>query len=104
MKRFMAAAFSLILGIGAWTACAGHPESHMTIGVIKEIQHGGDTLVIDHKSFPGFMEGMTMPFGLADPKLSQGLKVGDRVRFTITRQGDAWPITAIEKIGKRPAP
>ncbi len=100
MNRIAAAALSMILAAGMGISCAGKPESHSTTGVIQEIQNGGKTLVIDHKDFPGFMEGMTMPFDLAAPVLSKGLKAGDRVRFTITRQGDAWPITAIEKIGK----
>ncbi len=100
MNRKAAVVLSSVLALGMGISCAGKPESHSTTGVIEEIQNGGKTLVIDHKDFPGFMEGMTMPFDLATPDLSKGLRAGDRVRFTITRQGDAWPITAIEKIPK----
>ena len=100
MNRTAAVALSLAFAVGMGISCAGKPESHSTTGVIQEVQNGGKTLVIDHKDFPGFMEGMTMPFDLANPDLSKGFKAGDHVRFTITQQGDAWPITAIEKIRK----
>jgi ribosomal 50S subunit-recycling heat shock protein len=44
------------------------------------------------------MNAMTMPFEVADLKLSKGIKVGDHIRFTITQKGDFWPITAIKRL------
>lgn len=103
MYRLLAPAS--IAGMLMAAACSSQPgsqaaplaaESHSTTGVIVQVQQDGKVLVINHKDFPGFMEAMTMPFDV-DPKLSQGLKAGDRVKFTITKTGDSWPITAISK-------
>jgi len=83
-----------------WTSAGCRPkaQSHETRGVVREIRSEGRTLVIEHEEFPGFMEAMTMPFDVADPKLSAGLATGDRVQFTITREADAWPVTKLSKL------
>ena len=67
-------------------------------GVIREIQSDGKVLVIEHQAFPGWMEGMTMPFELKDPKLGAGLKKGDKVEFTLSADESGYPLTAIKKI------
>ena len=74
------------------------PEVHTTTGVIREIQSQGRILVIEHKAFPGWMEGMTMPFELKDAKLAEGLKTRDAVEFTVSVEENGAPITAIKKM------
>lgn len=42
------------------------------------------------------MPAMTMVFTAADPKLLDGLKQGDKVRFTADKKGGTFIVTAIE--------
>jgi Cu/Ag efflux protein CusF len=55
-------------------------------------------IVVDHEEIKGFMEAMTMGYGVEPPSLLEGLKQGDKVRFTIDV-----PKKAIVKIEKGPA-
>ena len=40
-------------------------------------------LVVEHGEIKGFMEPMTMGYQVDPPTLLEGLKSGDKVRFTI---------------------
>ncbi|MCP4875682.1 MAG: copper-binding protein [Gammaproteobacteria bacterium] len=91
----------LIFGIFLSLALCGSAsaESHTTTGVIEHVENNGITLVIKHEDFPDFMGAMTMPFDLLDSALSDGLKTGDRVKFTIQKTDSGYPIVKISKIG-----
>lgn len=54
-------------------------------------------IVVDHDEIKGFMEAMTMGYRVEPPTLLEGLKAGDKVRFTIDV-----PKKAIVKIEKGP--
>jgi Cu/Ag efflux protein CusF len=95
MRAVLFLALAAFVGLGCAPA---KPEQHSTTGVIDEIKAGGQAATITHEAFPGFMEGMTMTFQSADPALFKGLKAKDKVRFTITKAGDDWKITAVQKI------
>ena len=53
-------------------------------------------VVVDHQEIKGFMEAMTMGYRVDPPSLLEGLKFGDKVRFTIDVAKKA--IIKIEKI------
>jgi Cu(I)/Ag(I) efflux system protein CusF len=53
-------------------------------------------IVVDHEEIKGFMEAMTMGYRIDPPALLEGLKPGDKIRFTIDIQRRT--ITAIEKV------
>lgn len=108
MKLISSLALAGILALGL-SACkkpegpqaqvsAVAPAVHSSTGVIKGIRENGKIFVIEHKEFPGFMEAMTMGFELKDPAMGQGLKVGDKIEFSIEAQGDAFPVTHIKKL------
>jgi Cu/Ag efflux protein CusF len=44
---------------------------------------GASQIVVDHEEIPGFMEAMTMGYRVDAPALLDGLKPGDRIRFSI---------------------
>jgi Cu/Ag efflux protein CusF len=53
-------------------------------------------IVIEHGEIKGFMDAMTMGYRVEPPSLLEGLKFGDRVRFTIDVPKKA--IVKMEKI------
>ena len=52
-------------------------------GVIRALIQEINVIVLSHYEISGFMPPMTMGFRIEDPRLSQGLAVGDAVRFTL---------------------
>jgi Cu/Ag efflux protein CusF len=93
---------ALLMGCGAGDGkkaaeASKAAENHSSSGVIMEVKDQGKTLVIQHQDFPGFMKGMTMPFEVETPAMAQGLKVGDKVDFTISKRENGFPITQIKK-------
>jgi Cu/Ag efflux protein CusF len=80
---------------------AADAQTHRGKGVVMAIQDDGQVLVIDHETIPGYMDAMVMPFELANTAMARAIKVGDRVAFTITQNGDFWPITSLKKIPPR---
>ncbi len=63
--------------------------------VIATVPNAGQ-LVVEHGEIKGFMEAMTMGYRIEPPSLLEGLKFGDRIRFTIDVQKKA--IVKIEKL------
>ena len=53
-------------------------------------------IVVDHQEIKGFMEAMTMGYRIDPPTLLEGLKPGDKIRFTIDVRRRV--ITTIEKV------
>ena len=64
-------------------------------GTVTELLE--DHVRIEHDAIPGFMDAMTMGYRVEPPSLLEGLKSGDKVRFTIDV-----PKKAIVKIEKGP--
>lgn len=102
------AALIALLGGGLALAAdphAGHgaapPTTTATLpatGTVKSVDAAAGKLVIDHDPIPALKwPRMVMDFRLADKALAGKVKVGDKVRFTMT-EGDqgAYVITAIE--------
>lgn len=52
-------------------------------GKVVAVVPGSSQLVIEHGEIKGFMDAMTMGYGVEPPSLLDGLKPGDQVRFTI---------------------
>jgi Cu/Ag efflux protein CusF len=63
--------------------------------VVATVPNAGQ-LVVDHEEIKGFMEAMTMGYRIDPPTLLEGLRPGDKIRFTIDVQRKA--ITAVEKV------
>ncbi|MBU6402539.1 MAG: copper-binding protein, partial [Verrucomicrobia bacterium] len=68
---------------GISTAPPAPPRTYPARGVVKELKPDGQTVVIQHEAIPGYMEAMTMPFPVKDPKELAGLHPGDRVEFRL---------------------
>jgi len=62
-------------------AASGH--LHVGEGVVVSIDLRKGRMVVDHKEIPGFMAPMVMNYLVTPPALLEGLKPGERIRFTI---------------------
>jgi Cu(I)/Ag(I) efflux system protein CusF len=74
----------------------GMPQSVTGQGKIIAVVPQSQEIVIDHGEIKGVMEAMTMGYKVSSPSLLKGIKVGDKVRFTLDTERRA--ITKIEKV------
>lgn len=66
-------------------------------GVVRAVLPELNVVMLTHEELPGYMVSMTMGFRVHDPKLYEGLDIGDTVRFTLTGAPPNVEITAIAK-------
>jgi len=66
-------------------------------GVVRAVLPELNVVVLTHEDLAGFMGSMTMGFRVHDPKLYEGLDIGDVVRFTLTGVPPNVEITAVAK-------
>lgn len=73
-------------------------ESHvrMTDGVVEKLDMKRGMVTLKHDEVHGVMAAMTMGYRTANPEELEGLKVGDKVRFTMEKQGEEYVLTHIE--------
>ena len=79
-------------------ASAVSVEREWTVeGVVRASLPEINVLVVTHGEIPGYMPPMTMGFRAASPKITDSIRVGDAVRFTLRGVPPNVVITAIEK-------
>ena len=80
-------------------AAAAPAAAAWTQGEVRRIDAANARLTLRHGEIRNLgMPPMTMTFGLRDPALLAGLKVGDQVRFTaVDAGGGQLAITALER-------
>lgn len=66
-------------------------------GAITKINRELGSVELDHDDIPGLMPPMRMEFYVTDKKMLDGLKVGDRVDFTLRYKDRAETVVAISK-------
>ena len=54
-------------------------------GKVVSLDAEKKTVRLDHEAIPGYMKAMEMNFDVADAKILEGLKPGDRVRGKLKR-------------------
>jgi Cu/Ag efflux protein CusF len=72
--------------IANFIAQAETKDSHATVegvGVITGVEPGRSQLTVNHEKIKDFMEAMEMTYAVSNPALLNGLKVGDKVVFSI---------------------
>jgi len=73
---------------------AAAPQSD---GEVRKIDKAQGKLTLRHGPLKQLdMPAMTMVFRVADPKMLEGLKDGDKVRFTAEKLNGAFTVTAIQ--------
>jgi Cu/Ag efflux protein CusF len=76
---------------------AAVPRTWTVRGVVRAVLPQANVVVLTHEELPGYMTAMTMGFPVKDPKLVEGLDIGERVRFTVTGVPPDLVITAITR-------
>jgi Cu/Ag efflux protein CusF len=79
---------------------AAVPRSWTVRGVVRAVLPQANVVILTHEDIPGYMAPMTMGFPVKDPKLVQGLDIGETVRFTLTGVPPDLVITAIAREGR----
>lgn len=79
MKIFLLAAFLVSHG-AAW---AEETRDFTVRGVVRETRPAKSQLVVKHEEIPGYMDAMTMPFQVRDPKILESVKAGDAITFQL---------------------
>jgi protein SCO1/2 len=101
--------FAVILAAAlSLSACRGAPppapKQYELRGQILSLRPDVGEVQIKHDAIPGYMDAMTMSFGVKDPTLLQGRAPGDLVRGTLmVTDTDAW-LSTLEKTGTAPLP
>jgi len=82
------------------TVTFGSPaQTPMSDGEVRKVDKEQGKLTLRHGPIQSLeMPGMTMVFKVADPKMLDNVKEGDKVRFTADRLGGAITVTHIEPV------
>jgi Cu/Ag efflux protein CusF len=75
----------------------GTQRTWQSRGVVRAVLPDLNVVVLTHEELTGYMGPMTMGFRVHDPRLYEGLDIGDTVRFTLTGVPPNVEITALTK-------
>lgn len=79
-------------------AVSAAASSAMAEGEVRKVDTEAGKLTLRHGRIENLdMPGMTMVFRVVDAKMLEGLKVGDKLRFSADRIQGALTVTAIER-------
>src|SRR6266446_9454844 len=53
-------------------------------GLVKELKADGSTILLSHEAITNYMDAMTMPFKVKEPKELTDLRPGDQVSFRLS--------------------
>lgn len=77
-------------------------QSFEVRGVLKEVKPDGKTVVVRHEAITNYMEAMTMPFRVKEPKEVSALRAGDEISFRLrVTDSESW-IEGVSRIGAAP--
>jgi protein SCO1/2 len=66
-------------------------------GKIVAINPAKPAVTLDHEDIPGLMKAMQMEFKVQEPKLLEGIKVGDQVQGRLKKGDTGYVLTHLEK-------
>ena len=67
-------------------------------GVVRAVLSDIDVVVLTHEEIPGYMAPMTMGFRAVSPKIYEGVRIGDAVRFTVRGTPPNVRIVKLERV------
>ena len=73
-------------------------KTELAEGEVRRIDKAKGTVLLKHGEIKSVgMGAMTMSFKFKDPRMAEGLNVGDKVKFDAEQKGDDLIVTRIEK-------
>lgn len=99
MKWSRRSLFAGLAGLAAMLLAAGaRAQPAGASGEVTKIDKAGGRITMKHDGIKALdMPPMTMSFRVREPKLLDGLAVGDHVRFSAERVGGQYTVTALAK-------
>lgn len=95
MKKLVLATLLISL-IPVW---AEETRDYTVRGVVREARQAKSQLIVKHEEIPGYMDAMTMPFKVRDPKILEIAKPGDAITFQLhVTEEDHW-IDGLQVVG-----
>lgn len=95
MKNFLIAALLISQGL----VQAEDTRDFTVRGVVRETRPAKSQLIVKHEEIPGYMDAMTMPFKVRDPKILESVKPGDAITFQLhVTEEDHW-IDGVKIVG-----
>jgi len=95
MHRFIAAV--TVLAASFAHAQPSPSTVPLTDGEVRKVDRSQGKLTLRHGPLPNLdMPAMTMVFRVADPKMLEAVKEGDKVRFTAERLDGAIVVTTLQ--------
>jgi len=76
----------------------GVERTWVVSGVVRAVIPETQLIVVTHEEIPGYMAPMTMGFRAASPKIYEGVRIGDAVRFTLRGAPPNVKIVALDKV------
>ena len=78
-------------------AGAAFAQSHQATGVVKRIDPAKGVVSLKHEAIKSLnWPGMTMEFGVRDPKILAGIKPDQQVKFELVEDKGRYVITSIK--------
>ena len=97
----MAFAFALsgvgCKGGGEGTSRTGGEKLYDVRGKVVAVDPAKPAVTLDHEDIPGLMSAMQMEFKVEDPKLLEGVKVGDQVQGRLKKGEPGYVLTQLAK-------
>jgi protein SCO1/2 len=84
-------------GGGEGTSRSGGDKLYDVRGKVVAVDAAKPAVTIDHEDIPGLMKAMQMEFGVEDPRLLEGIKVGDQVKGRLKKSESGYVLTQLER-------
>jgi len=92
MNKFLAGVASALISLAALAQAAN------TDGEVTRIDKAAARITLKHGGIKNLdMPPMTLAFRVGDPKLLDGVAVGDKVRFAADKVGGTYTVTALTR-------
>jgi protein SCO1/2 len=106
MKTYQALWFAVLALPLVLVGCKGGGEGTLRArgeklydvrGKVVAVDPAKPAVTLDHEDIPGLMKAMQMEFVVEDPKLLEGIKVGDHVQGRLKKGESGYVLTQLDK-------
>ena len=102
LRRTVSVAFVCCLGWAGSGCRHGFDHAARTYparGVVRELKADGRTVIVRHEAITNYMDAMTMPFRVRNPRELVGVNAGDEITFRLRVTEDESWIESVRRTG-----